>query len=363
MYDKKYLKSKNSKLLEYKSNLKINYSLNWIDLKEYNKIDEKNINKFLDENKENLENFNKLIELDYLINNKIDIKENKEKRKKLIDENLENKFFNIYNLENFIKILDENKINLINDKKYIDKVWKKLDSMDKSIYESIINYFILNFLDKDYFLNLKYLNSKIKSLYSKKDLKTLDELNTFNFKELKSNFLENFNNKYILDYIKEYNKITKDELKNIYNLLLDKELNKENYKFKLLLIKENNNNIKNLKEFKNKHLKEYNKINTNINNKLKRYSFKIKEKYNFILDELLKDEYNNKDLLKMNYKNRINIYKNNLFNNSKDEYKKFLNDKNIRYLNYLNNNLDLDLDKDKKYKSLKLILDYKLKSN
>lgn len=151
--------------------------------------------------------------------------------------------------------------------------------MDKSIYESIINYFILNCLDKDYFINQKFLNSKIKSIYSKKDLISLDEIKTFNFKNLKSDFIENFNNKYVLDYIKDFNKNNVDLLKDINDLLKDKDYNKENYKFKLQLIKENKNNIKDLKTFKNKYYIMYKNLENNINNKIKNRTLKIKDKF------------------------------------------------------------------------------------
>lgn len=167
----------------------INYTKDFILLDEYNKIDLKTLEKFKDENKENLENFNKFIDIEYKLEyinniknedlkllkeleknnnklekiidklenikddikkkktieklkekkenleNKIDllnikiknikelkssIKDLKEKKKILISENLENKYFNIYNLENFIKFLDENKYKIINNKKYIE---------------------------------------------------------------------------------------------------------------------------------------------------------------------------------------------------------------------------------------------------
>lgn len=72
-------------------------------------------------------------------------------------------------------------------------------------------------------------------------------------------------------------------------------------------------------------------------------------------------ENNSKDLKKQVYKNKILLYKNNLYF-KKYNYKDYINNKNIKYLNYINENLDLDLDKDKKYKSLKLIVDYKIKN-
>ena len=114
-----------NKLENFKTKLNLNSDLNLdynLNLIEYNKINNKKIIEFKNENLENLENFNKLIDLDYLIENKIDIKENKEKRKKLINENLNNKLFNIYNLQKFINYLDKNDKRIVNDKKYINKL-------------------------------------------------------------------------------------------------------------------------------------------------------------------------------------------------------------------------------------------------
>lgn len=114
-----------SKLENFKTKLDLNLDLNLdynLNLKEYNKINYEKIENFNKENKENLENFNKLIELDFLIENKINIKENKEKRKNLISENLNNKLFNVYNLQKFIDFLDKNDKRIVNDKKYINKL-------------------------------------------------------------------------------------------------------------------------------------------------------------------------------------------------------------------------------------------------
>lgn len=213
-------------------------------------------------------------------------------------------------------------------------------------------------------MNIDFLNKKLKNNLSKKELKQINELNSFSFKELKSNFLENFNNKYILEYINELENFkSKNNLKDIKLLLNEKNENIENYKFKLLLIKNNSKDIENLKEFKNKYYKQYQKIENKVNLNLKRKSLKIKENYiNFYNEYINNNTIDYKKLKKLIYKNKINIYKYKLFKNSKLDYKDFINSKNIRYLNYINKNLDLNLDKDKKYKSLKLVLDYKLKS-
>lgn len=385
---------------EFKELLKINNILDYInnlklDIKELKENKEELKNKKEDienklktiKNKEELKELRLLKEdiennindidfkISYYIENKKSIKELKENKKELIDKNLNNKLFNIYHLEEFISNLDKNDKKIINDKKNINKLWKILDLQDKSIYEQVINYFILLYLDKDYFLNLDYLNQKIKSIYSKKELKQLEELNSFSFKELKSNFLDNYNNKYILDYIREYEGITKSNsinLDNVYSLLLDKEDNKDNYRFNLLLINKNKDNLKNYKEFKNKYYKQYQKIENSLNMSLKRKTFKLKEKYS-ILDNNI--EYKNnklifidkdkelKEHIKACYKKRINYYKYNLhLINTQKDYIDLISSKNIRYLNYINNNLDLDLDKDKRFKSLKTLYKIELKS-
>lgn len=314
--------------------------------------------KFYHENEKQILEYEKLKKLDddilEWILNKKSVKKLKEKRKKLVDKNLNNKFYNIENLEKFINFLDKKPARIINDKKWIDKLWKNIDLMDKVTREIVFNYFIVSFLDKDYFLNLDILNKKLKNQYSKKDLKSMNELQAFNLKSLKSDFIENFDSKYIIDYMKEfYSTAWINNIKDIEKLLKEKQENILQYRFNLRLIKENKKDLKNLKEFKKKYYKEYQKNENRININLKRKSEKIIEKFWFLYESAIDEKIKKK----VRYKRKIDMIKNWLLEFLNNEYKK---NKWIGFNNFLDKNLDLDLDKNQEFKKLKVIVRHEL---
>ena len=151
---------------------------------------------------------------------------------------------NIVDLQKFIENLYNCKNTIINDKKNIwKKEWLVLNSEDKTVYESIIDYFINDLLQKEnnwkqVFFNPKFIEQKFKLAMTKKEQKDIWDLDAFNFKSLKSNFIENFNNKFIIDYIKENENLTSWKLELLKSLLKELETLKTLQKEKIELLKE-----------------------------------------------------------------------------------------------------------------------------
>lgn len=329
-------------------------------LKELELKIEKEKEKILKELKEK-ENF--LLKI--LLNYRIKIRELKEKEKELKNNLLNNKYFSILNIENYIFNLNKKDFKDFSDKKYlwIKTLWKELDLNNKVDIEKVLNYFIFLIVEnqKEKYLNFDFIDKKIKLEFSKKELKSLDELNSFSFKELKSNYLENFNNKYIINYIKELeNLIWKDIIEELNNNLYEKEKEKELYKLNILLLKENLNNKKEYEKEKEKYFKDFHKNLSKIDMNIKRKTFKLKGKYNFLYD--IENQKEKELKLKKQLKEKEKELEKENLNNNKFNYKEYLNTKKIKYLKYLNNNLDIDIEKEKNFKKyFKVFKEYKLK--
>lgn len=259
-----------------------------------------------------------------------------------------NKITIIKNLQDFIEALDKNDKRIVNDKKYIDKVWLDLDLQSKSIYEQVLTYFIMTSIDKDFYLNLKFLNSKVKEKLTKKEKIILNEERSFVFKSIKNTFIENFNDKYIFNNIKKNEDFNwKNKLFEIRKTLQDIEDNKEEYRFKLLLLKEN---AKNAEELKKWYYKTYQKKQNKLNMRLKRATLKLKKEYDYIYQEYMSDFKTASDLKKTAYKWKIKTLKNGCYELDKD-----CKNKRGAFLKFLDKNPDIDMDTIIKQKKLKTI--------
>ena len=204
-------------------------------------------------------------------------------------ENLNQNQKNIVDLQKFIENLYNCKNTIINDKKNIwKKEWLVLNSEDKTVYESIIDYFINDLLQKEnnwkqVFFNPKFIEQKFKLAMTKKEQKDIWDLDAFNFKSLKSNFIENFNNKFIIDYIKENENLTSWKLELLKSLLKELETLKTLQKEKVELLKEKA--WDNKKEYKKLYKELYKKYDTETNKtRQKIKSLHLKEKYSFLVD-------------------------------------------------------------------------------
>lgn len=204
-------------------------------------------------------------------------------------ENLNQNQKNIVDLQKFIENLYNCKNTIINDKKNIwKKEWLVLNSEDKTVYESIIDYFINDLLQKDnnwkqVFFNPEFIEKKFKYEMTKKEKKDIWEIDAFNFKSLKSNFIENFNNKFIIDYIKENEDLTSWKLEILKSLLVEIENLKTLQKEKIEMVKKQA--WDNKKEYKKLYKDIYKNYHCNymkIERKIEKLH--LKEKYNFLVD-------------------------------------------------------------------------------
>lgn len=204
-------------------------------------------------------------------------------------ENLNQNQKNIVNLQKFIENLYNCKSTIINDKKNIwKKEWLVLNSEDKTVYESIVDYFINSLLEKEnnwqqVNFQPKFLEQKFKLAMTKKELKDIWDLDAFSFKSLKSNFIENFNNKFIIDYISENEDLTTWKLEILKELLKELENLKTLQKEKVNLLKEKA--WDNKKEYKKLYKELYKKYDNETNKtRQKIKSLHLKEKYSFLVD-------------------------------------------------------------------------------
>lgn len=207
------------------------------------------------------------------------------------NENLKQNEKTILSLQDFLYNLYNYKWKLINDKKFINtsKTWLVMNSQDLTIYESVITYFINSLLEnekkwKQVNFNIDFIEKKVKYYFlSNKEKNDLNDNTSFSIKSIKSNFIENFNNKFIIDYIQENENITTWKLEILKKLLNEIENLKKLQKEKIVILKEKY--IDNKKEYQ----KQYKVIFKSYNNEYKKVKQKIEKlhlynKYKFLLE-------------------------------------------------------------------------------